>query len=144
MSAIKIYPADEWFSKCVRSRAGWKCEYDNCGRYYPEGTARLGLHCAHFYGRRGKSTRWVSDNAWSFCFSHHTLMDSNAPDFVLFANKLLGEGALEILREKHRELYKGWKKDLKAISKHYREEFRRIEALRDGGAEGRIEFTSWH
>ena len=143
MAAIKIYPADKWFSNCVRSRAGWRCEYENCAKYFPEGAGRAGLECAHFYSRRGKSTRWAADNAWSFCTAHHFLMDGNPADFVLFAEKLLGEGGYEILREKSRSLYRGRKHDLKEISKNYRDEYRRIEIMRDRGVEGRIEFESW-
>ncbi len=55
----------------------------------------------------------------------------------------LGEGMLEILREKQRQIYKGWKRDMVSITAHYKSEYEIMQAKRADGVQGRIEFMSW-
>ena len=141
MGLIKRWPADKYFSLCVRCRSDWTCE--KCGKQYPEGH-RQGLHCSHLISRANKNTRWCADAAFAHCYGCHQLLGSNPIDFVDWAISQLGEGLYEIVKDKSREQYKGWKHDLGDISQHYRSEYRRMEALRNGGVTGRIEFTSWN
>lgn len=142
MAAIKVYPGDRWFSKCVRERTDWHCE--KCGLYFPEDQNRNGIECSHLVGRVNKSVRWCADNAFAHCTKCHFYLGGNPVEFVEWAKSQLGEGLYEIVRDKSREIYKGWKLDLPDISKHYRGEFRRMEQLRAEGMQGRIEFTSWN
>ena len=144
MAGIKVYPADKWLSRCVRCRPGpegWSCEV--CHVYYPEGH-RGGLEASHLVSRGVKSTRWNADNIFSHCTSCHFKLGGNPVEFVEWAMSQLGHGLYEIVRDKSREQYKGWKMDLGEISRHYRAEYRRMEKLRSDGVQGRIEFQSWN
>lgn len=141
MSGIKRTPADAAFSDCVRERAGWSCE--KCGREYPEGSSRFGLHCSHHFGRRHKSVRWEPMNAASLCFTCHNEVAENPLEHVTWFRRLLGERNYELLCELKERLVRKKDLDMKAMAKHYREELARMQALRAEGVRGRIEFTGW-
>lgn len=121
---IKRDQADHWFSYCVRARANWSCEC--CCKKF-NGPDR-GLHCAHIYGRANKSTRWSMDNAVSLCSVCHRRFTENPVDFHSWLTNSLGEGAMELLREKRNTVLKTNKLLRAEISKHYREQARLIEA----------------
>ena len=57
----------------------------------------------------------------------------------------LGEARIDLLRERREDnnYAKGVRKGLKDVTKHYRDEFRRIEQLRANGEIGRIEVTPY-
>lgn len=57
----------------------------------------------------------------------------------------LGEARIDLLRERREDNDFGKKirKSLKDVTKHYRDEFRRIEQLRADGEIGRIEVTPY-
>ena len=115
--SIKRDAADVWFSKCVRARDE-HCLY--CGR--PDT-----LECCHIYGRRSKVVRWSLDNAVTLCHAHHRHFTENPVAFHDWLAKTLGEGHMEILREKARGIMKTDKKLRAEISKHYREELKMLE-----------------
>ena len=85
----------------------------------------------------------MADAAFSHCFFCHNLLGGDIPQFAFWAEQQLGEGLYEIVREKSRELYKGWKRDLPDIAAHYKAEHERMEKLRAAGWRERIEFLSW-
>jgi len=69
---------DELWSKAVKKRAGYKCEYKDC-----KNTSYLNSH--HIYNRRHFSTRWLEDNGICLCVGHHTLRNDAAhkdPNFM--------------------------------------------------------------
>lgn len=120
---IKRDAADSWFSKCVRIRAGWKCE--SCNKQYtPSDT---GLHCAHIFGRANKSTRWDMGNALALCYACHQRYTANPLDFERYVRTYLGGGHLDRLNERRRVLLKTNKALRDEISKHYRDEYRKAE-----------------
>jgi len=125
--AIKTEACDTWFSKCVRKRANWQCEY--CGRN--EGR----LDCAHIFGRRARSVRWDGMNALCLCFSCHHRFTANPIDFSKWLERHLGRTHLDILNEKRNKTLKTTAQLRKDIAAHYREQFRNME---DGE-----EFESW-
>ncbi len=86
----------------------------------------------------------MRDAAFAHCYFCHKLLGSDAPQFAAWAEGQLGEGLYQIVREKFRELYRGWKRDLGDISNFYQAEYERMEALRSDGVCGRIEFQSWN
>lgn len=67
---IKLDKADKIFSKFIRERADWKCEY--CGKDYRDNPQ--GLHCSHYWGRGREGTRFEPDNCAALCFYHHRLL----------------------------------------------------------------------
>lgn len=141
MPKIKRLPADDWFSKCVRERADWICEVCHTG--YERGSQ--GLHCSHYFGRRAYGVRFDPDNAFAHCFGCHQKMGSNPDDFTRWATEQLGEGCIELLREKREDisLAKSIKKFPKDVAKHYKEQHEEMLRKREAGEIGRIEFEGY-
>ena len=117
--AIKRDAADKWFSDVVRKKAGHVCE--GCGKV--EGR----MECAHIYGRSAKSVRWSLDNAVCLCHYWHMKFTANPLEFTRWLEDTLGEGHMEMLREKWQVLMKTNKQLRKEIAKHYREEFKKMD-----------------
>jgi hypothetical protein len=84
-------------------------------------------------------------NAFAHCFGCHQKLGSNPNDFQRWALNALGEGAIDILQEKRENisLAKDYKKNLKDVAKHYKEQFELIQAAREEGNDGRIEFVGY-
>jgi hypothetical protein len=117
--AIKRDAADKWFSDVVRKKAGHVCE--SCNKV--EGR----MECAHIYGRAAKSVRWSMDNAVCLCHYCHMRFTANPLEFTKWLEETLGEGHMEMLREKWQVLMKTNKQLRKEIAKHYREEFKKMD-----------------
>jgi len=117
--AIKRDAADIAFSKAVRHRDK-HCL--NCGRTDT-------LQCAHIYGRRQKVVRWSLDNAITLCAGCHRYYTENPVSFHDWLLETMGEGHMEILREKTRGHMKTNEALRKEIAKHYRDELKKAEAL---------------
>ena len=117
--AIKRDAADKWFSDVVRKKAGHVCE--SCNKV--EGR----MECAHIYGRAAKSVRWSLDNAVCLCHYCHMRFTANPLEFTKWLEETLGEGHMEMLREKWQVLMKTNKQLRKEIAKHYREEFKKMD-----------------
>jgi len=109
--------ADNHFSKAVRTRDHFTCQF--CGKE--------GNEAAHIYGRAKKSVRWSMDNAVTLCNYHHRYFTAHPIDFYDWLRSYLGDGHLEILREKANSLLKTNKAQRAEISKHYREELKKAE-----------------
>ena len=146
MAGVKIWAADDWFSKCVRERAEWKCE--KCGTQY--GPSSSGLQCSHFHGRANYAVRFDPLNAFAHCTACHYEMEGNPHEFTLWAQEQLGEGAYTLLLEKKNQLDNGRfaRRDVKQkakseISRHYREQFRALQEKRELGEMGRLEFIGY-
>ena len=125
---IKITPADSWFSKCVRSRAGWRCEH--CGKQYTQ--SDTGLHCSHFHGRGNWSLRFHPENASALCYGCHTFMGANPHEHQRFFKERLGEGMYQILLDLKRDtgLAKMYRKTKGKgeISSFFKRQFEEFEA----------------
>ena len=124
MGGIKREACDAWFSDCIRHAAGYRCEH--CGKPFP-GLVQ-GFECAHIYGRRNKSTRWCVGNAVALCSHCHREFTEHPLDFQHWLQTHLGQGHMDILREKKNQTFKATASIKREISKHYREEFRRMES----------------
>lgn len=142
MGAVKLIPADTWFSKCVRMRTDWHCE--RCGSYSPE-DRRMGLHCAHTFRRGNWSVRFDPDNCLALCNGCHRLYDQDYDEQRRLFVSLRGEGLWEIMREKKNDLNLGrrLKREKKEIAKHYREQFAKMQEARNNGETGRVEFEAY-
>jgi hypothetical protein len=142
MAAIKRTPADKAFSDCIRSAAEWRCE--RCHTYYEEGR-RMGLHCSHYHGRGKWGVRFNVDNAEALCYGCHQYLGANPNLHSEHKLELMGEGCIDILREKANDtsLGRSAKREVKDIAKHYRAEFKRIYDLRSEGVTGKITIESW-
>ena len=118
--AIKRDAADKWFSDVIRQKAGYQCEH--CGKQ--DGR----MECCHIFGRAAKSVRWSIDNAISMCHYCHLTFTANPLDFAIFLQNYMGQGHLDILREKWQVLMPTTKKLRAEIASHYREEHKKMLA----------------
>ncbi len=139
MGGIKTTPADQAFSKCVRERAGWKCQ--KCGAQHDESST--GLHASHHHGRGNWSIRFNPLNAEALCYGCHSHYGGTEKR----RNEVLTKVEQDLLYElmEDRDLGREYRrtKGKGDIAKHYREEFKRMKALRAEGVTGRIEFEGW-
>jgi len=115
--AIKRTNADIACSKAVRLRDG-ACV--RCGNTETN-------QAMHIYGRRNKAVRYSLDNLLTGCYTCHRQFGESPVMFTDFCNQYLGEGHMEILREKSLGIMKDNKITRAEIAKHYREEIRKKE-----------------
>ena len=137
--AIKRTPADAAFSDCVREAHDFTCQ--KCGinmRHNPRA-----MHLSHFYGRRGKSTRWAKENGFCICAGCHNWLGEHPYEHTEWVKHNLGEGLFDILTQKAHSVYKLYKGEDKDIAKHYRDQLKLIKAKRTEGHQGFIEFESY-
>ena len=136
-------PADTWFSRCVRERAGWRCE--SCGKQYNEGDT--GLHCSHFIGRGNWAVRFEPLNAFAHCFGCHMKFEGNPNMFVEWVKGINGAANFEIVIEASNSIMRGKEyrrtKGKGEIAAHYKKEYESMKAQRAQGVTGRIEFVGW-
>lgn len=137
--AIKVKPADTAFSKCIRAANDYLCY--KCGTAYDKSST--GLHCSHNFSRRHRTIRWCKENALSMCFSCHSWFGGNPADSGHWLETEIGEGVVQVLREKRDSGVKVSKLEEKDIAKHYREQLKIIEKKRINGHDGFIDFVSW-
>jgi len=127
MGAIKITPADAAFSKCVRERAGWKCE--RCGSQHD--TSSTGLHCSHFHGRSKWGVRFDPINGTALCHGCHRYLAAHPHMHEQYQIERLGEVAFAILNEMANDTQRGKEykrtKGVGAVARHYRQEYARMQ-----------------
>lgn len=96
---------DEAFSLLVKCKAGWKCEFTNCGQKFnvhPDVSVfnenRYGdysfLDCSHFFRRSDAGTSHEPDNAHAFCRTCHERLEklkNFGEEYYEFTFKRLGE-----------------------------------------------------
>ena len=89
--------------------------------------------------------RSAQDNWFSLCVRERANWSCENPaHFITWLNSYLGEEHMEILTERCNDLrVKYSKADKKDISRHYRNEYKRMRKLRDEGQTGRIEFQNY-
>ena len=140
---MKLTPADIWFSKCVRERAEWTCELCNVMYRLPS----IILQCSHFKKRDFWAVRTDPENAIALCSVCHKFVERKKKPHRELHVKIFGEdvtarveaSADDLMLAKAMKQTEGKGK----ISKHYRDEFRRMEELRAAGVTGRIEFVGF-
>ena len=144
---IKRDKYDKLFSKLVRERANWKCEY--AGRQYCsfgqrdfslDSDSMKVLHNSHLFGRRSTGTRLHPDNGFSHCHQCHQYLGEHPAYFARWAEEKLGKEKYERLLLLANKPTKMSKFDKEIIHKHYLAEMKRIKALRMDGETGRLEF----
>jgi len=136
---MRISPADQAFSRCVRERDDWICQ--KCKTRYPRNSS--GLHCSHHFSRRYRTIRWHPLNAMVLCYACHQWYGGNPLDSGRWLEAKIGPEAvaeLRVLRDTPRKISK---KTEKEIAAHYRRELKVMEKKRTDGVEGRVEFNVW-
>lgn len=136
---MKRSPADDAFSKCIRAATDYTCQ--KCGKQYD--SSSTGLHCSHNFSRRHRTIRWCKENALSLCFGCHQWFGGNPADSGKWLEQFIGEGQLDILREKMNSKVKVKPAEEKEIAAHYREQLKIIKEKRANGEVGFIDFESY-
>jgi hypothetical protein len=121
---MKTSTADSYFSKCIRASNNYVCV--RCSTQYDKSSQ--GLHCSHNFSRRHRAIRWCKENALPMCYGCHQWFGGNPADSGAWLTDMLGEGVIDILREKMRSKVKVPKSEEALIAKHYREQLKLIEA----------------
>ena len=94
----KIRTSDVWFSKYIRQRDNWTCQF--CGRRRHNEEDSQKFHCAHIFSRRFESVRFYEDNAMCLCNRCHQIFtdaevdnegEPKYPHWTHFAKEKLGE-----------------------------------------------------
>ena len=67
-------------------------------------------------------------NAVALCYACHQRFTANPLDFHHWLHSYLGEGHMDLLRERRNAILKTNKALRAEIAKHYREEFRKAES----------------
>jgi tRNA U54 and U55 pseudouridine synthase Pus10 len=137
---IKRTKTDAVWSDLVRERADWSCEV--CGKEFPDRKG-AGLHCSHFFGRRGASTRHHGDNCYAQCFACHQRLGSNPHDFRSWVFKQLGETRYDDLVLRANKPRKYSKAEKKERLEHFEAQLRNLKKRRANGELGYIEFVDW-
>lgn len=102
LNGIKRRADDILFSKYIRTRNKWTCQY--CLRRFQEGDKNL--HCSHFYGRRRESVRFDEENCDVLCISCHRKMEENPALYTEWKLKILGQTRYDLLRLKANQYQK--------------------------------------
>lgn len=140
--AVKRTTADKWFSKCVRIRANWTCEYCNIDYSHDKGY----LHCSHYISRSYKAVRYHPDNAFAHCMQCHEKLGGgrwgggNHAEFAHHYDEVHGSYKREVMRRLSKYPFPHHNKHLSDISNFYREAYQEMEQMRADGYDGPVEF----
>jgi len=142
---VKRDALDAAFSEAVRERDNWTCQ--NCGII--DTNAQMGgrpsvMDCSHIISRKYVSTRTYPDNALCICRGCHRKLGDNPPAHAKLAKSVLGETRYQWLTERHaNNMIKYTKADKREMSKHYRDEVKRMRKERSNGFDGFIDLVAW-
>src|SRR6185436_1127781 len=111
---IRLDKRDRVFSELIRLRDWNTCQ--RCGK-----TAHSAkIECSHIFSRRHQATRFAMDNAVAHCFTCHDYLGGAPVEFDAWARRFLGEGRLEMLRVKHRQICKRTEVEREELYQHLR------------------------
>jgi len=142
---VKMATLDSTFSLMIREQYDYICAYPDCPKCgnssfrYNDGL----LDCIHYYRRYRASGRWNPDNCAAVCRQQHNYLDEHHPHLVAFFTKLLGEGAHDLLVERHHRTfrYRDWERG--EMNEHYRAQTKYMERLRKEGQTGVLPVVAW-
>ena len=126
--SVRVSPADTAFSLCVRTAANYTCQ--KCGKT----DARM--ECSHIFSRKYRAIRWCKDNAMCKCNYCHRWWHQNPLDAAAWFLSKVGQGLVDILKEKRDSKVRVPKTEEQEIAKHYRAELKKLE-------NGAADFESW-
>lgn len=136
---MKLKPEDILFSKLVRCRPSppWTCEF--CGEFVPE-PDRQRLHASHILSRSRRATRWSPINALSACASCHADLGQNPLAHAERVRAILGDEKYERLKALGNKTIRLKKHHVKELRANLRASWADMQARRQSGETGRIEF----
>lgn len=123
MSGIKRTAADKWFSDYIRLRDKHTCQ--RCRRKFTKDQLQ-GLDCSHYHTRGHNMTRFHPDNAMALCYGCHSYLEANPKEHGEFMLKRIGQEKFNELEVLSKTPFKGFKKEQKEISSHFRALYREM------------------
>ena len=143
--SVRVATLDTIFSKCIRERSDWICEYDGC-RYCENLSFRYepgGLHNSHFKGRRKRSTRWFPDNCEAFCMKRHEYMGDNPDEYSDWKRRQFAEWKYDDLVLRANSVVKYTAHDRWEMNRHYKAQLNKMEQQRAMGDMGYLVLSAW-
>lgn len=123
-----IISLDRVFSEYIRKRdsqqfkgVAFKCI--SCGQIKPYGDA----DCGHFFSRTHMATRFDEDNAHAECKHCNRFSSDHLYYYQINLIKKIGQGGLDALEIRHREIKKWSTLELKELKKYYQQKINEIE-----------------
>jgi len=111
-----IASADKKWADRVKDRARYQCEY--CKKSHEYTT----LHAHHIFSRKHLGTRWLTDNGICLCAHCHLyLAHRDTATFMLWVQRKLGKGKIEILEIKAHAITKLSTAEIKLLARHFGE-----------------------
>ena len=94
----KVRPNDTLFSRYIRTKANWECEY--CHKDFSD--RKQYLQVSHYWGSGRESTRFDEDNVVALCSYHHKLLGhgDGRDEYREFMIKKLGQAGYDSLEVK--------------------------------------------
>lgn len=117
---MKVSSADTAFSKAIRARDNFTCQW--CGSTTNQ------MQCSHVFGRRHRTIRWDTLNAKCLCAGCHRKWHESPADAMRWFRGKYGEDRELLLIEKRNQRVKVPRAEEKSIAKHYREQIKLMEA----------------
>ncbi len=141
--SVKVGTLDVIFSKCIRERSNWICEFDRCswcGNYDLSGG---GLDCSHLYTRETRATRWFPDNCMALCRARHRYLGKHPVEHRNFYLKQLGESRFDdlVLRGNGHRKYMPY--DRWEMNRHYNAQYKKMTRQRAEGSQDWLILTPW-
>lgn len=128
---------DDLFSKLVRERSDYSCDY--CNRNFRHEPGQL--HCSHLFGRARQAVRIYPLNSFSHCFECHPYFEQRPDFFKKWAVHQMGQSCFLVVERLSNVENLLNHEDLALIHQHFMEELIRLQDMRAEGAVGRLEFT---
>jgi len=131
--SVKRYPEDIAFSNAIRESYDYTCQ--SCGNNHRHNPGYI--HCAHIHTRKHRNTRWCANyGAIALCAICHRRYTDFPVEWGDFLRGYMGDSNYDEAKRRAWISRKFTKAERKEVAKHYRDELKRITALRAEGKTG--------
>lgn len=102
------------------------------------------MQAGHFIPKvQGNGIYFEIENVHPQCYRCNINLGGNGAEYYPYMLKTYGQGMIDILKEKQREIVKFSIFDYQEMEQHYKQEFKRIDGLRKNGTTGIIEIEGY-
>jgi len=141
---IKNPTIDNNFSKLIRERDDYICQYEGCEYCQNLPLREGGAECSHYRGRRYLAGRWHPDNCLTLCHPKHVEIDQGPQALhVALMIRILGETRHDALVERLQRSFKYPQWERIEMHDHYRAQLAHLIKLRNKGHQGVLPVVAW-
>ena len=143
--SIKNPTIDNTFSKLIRERDDYICQYPSCPHCQNVSLRHVGgLECSHYRSRRYLAGRWHPDNCISLCHQAHREIDQGPQALhVNLMIAVLGETRHDMLVERLQRSFKYPQWERIEMHEHYKAQLRHLKRQRAEGKMGVLPVVAW-